>query len=100
MQKGQLLMTQADRDRLVTLRKLKKRLITQQQAAEELGVSTRQGKRLLYALKEHGDKSVLRPPRQAALRIGERTRRSQCCHAPKVRPGVVQQVHLVRGPLI
>ena len=30
-------MTQADRDRLVTLRKAKKKLITQRQAAEELG---------------------------------------------------------------
>ncbi len=44
-------MTQADRDRLVTLRKTKKRLITQKQAAEELGLSARQVKRLLYALK-------------------------------------------------
>src|ERR1039457_1491302 len=57
MQEGQLLMTQADRDRLVTLRKAKKRLITQRQAAEELGLSVRQGKRLLYALKKRGDKS-------------------------------------------
>ncbi len=38
-------MTQADRDRLVTLRKAKKRLITQQQAAEELRLSVRQVKR-------------------------------------------------------
>ncbi|MGC4048841.1 MAG: hypothetical protein QM757_04880 [Paludibaculum sp.] len=34
-------MTQADRDRLVTLRKAKKRLITQREAAEELSVSGR-----------------------------------------------------------
>jgi hypothetical protein len=59
MQEGQLLMTQADRDRLVTLRKTKKRLITQGQAAEELGLSVRQVKRLLYALKKRGDKSVV-----------------------------------------
>src|SRR5690349_22595205 len=52
-------MTQADRDRLVTLRKAKKRLITQRQAAEELGLSTRQVKRLLYALKKRGDKAVV-----------------------------------------
>jgi len=32
-------MTQADRDRLVVLRKVKKRLITQGQAAEELELS-------------------------------------------------------------
>src|ERR1039458_1374353 len=59
MQEGQLLMTQADRDRLVTLKKAKKRLITQRAAAEELGLSTRQVKRLLYALKKRGDKAVI-----------------------------------------
>jgi transposase len=52
-------MTQADRDRLVTLKKAKKKLITQREAAEELGISTRQVKRLLYALKKRGDKAVL-----------------------------------------
>src|SRR5713226_2736389 len=59
MQKGQLLMTQTDRDRLVTLRKAKKRLITQRDAAEELGLSIRQVKRLLYALKKRGDQAVI-----------------------------------------
>jgi Integrase core domain len=59
MQEGQLLMTQADRDRLVTLKKAKKKLITQRVAAEELGLSTRQVKRLLYALKKRGDKAVI-----------------------------------------
>ena len=52
-------MTQADRDRLVTLKKAKKKLITQEEAAEELGVSTRQVKRLLQALKKRGDKAVI-----------------------------------------
>jgi transposase len=52
-------MTQADRDRLVTLRKAKKRLITQREAAEELELSVRQVKRLLYALKKRGDKAVV-----------------------------------------
>jgi hypothetical protein len=52
-------MTQADRDRLVTLKKAKKRLITQREAAEELGVSVRQVKRLLYGLKKHGDRAVV-----------------------------------------
>ncbi len=52
-------MTQADRDRLVTLRKAKKRLITQRQAAEELGLSVRQVKRLLYELKKRGDRAVI-----------------------------------------
>src|SRR5580693_5525652 len=59
MQEGQLLMTQADRDRLVTLRKAKKRLITQRQAAEDLELSVRQVKRLVYALKKRGDKAVI-----------------------------------------
>jgi hypothetical protein len=59
MQEGQLLMTQADRDRLVTLRKAKKRLITQRQAAEELRLSVRQVKRLVFALKKRGDKAVI-----------------------------------------
>jgi len=52
-------MTQADRDRLVMLKKAKKRLITQREAAEELSLSVRQVKRLLYGLKKHGDKAVV-----------------------------------------
>src|SRR5216683_2503006 len=59
MQEGQLLMTQADRDRLVALKKAKKKLITQREAAEELGLSIRQVKRLLCALKKRGDKAVV-----------------------------------------
>lgn len=59
MQEGQLLMTQADRDRLVALKKAKKKLITQREAAEELGVSVRHVKRLLYGLKKHGDQAVV-----------------------------------------
>src|ERR1017187_10016938 len=59
MQEGQLLMTQADRDRLVTLKKAKKKLITQREAAEELGLSVRQVKRLIYGLKKRGDKAVI-----------------------------------------
>jgi transposase len=59
MQEGQLLMRQADRDRLVTLKKAKKKLITQSEAGEELGVSIRQLQRLLEALQERGDKAVI-----------------------------------------
>src|SRR4029077_10460205 len=59
MQEGPLLMTQADRDRLVTLKKAKKKLITQREAAEELGISPRQIKRLLHAMKKRGDKAVI-----------------------------------------
>ncbi|MBK5293985.1 MAG: ISNCY family transposase [Acidobacteriia bacterium] len=52
-------MTQAERDRLVTLKKAKKRLITQPEAAAELGVTVRHVKRLLYALNKCGDKVVI-----------------------------------------
>jgi len=55
MQEGQLLMTQVDRDRLVALKKTKKKLITQGEAAEELGLSIRQVHRLREAVKERGD---------------------------------------------
>src|SRR6266704_6639426 len=56
MQEGQLLMTQAERDRLVALKKAKKKLITQKQAAEELGITERHVRRLLRALKKRGGK--------------------------------------------
>jgi transposase len=52
-------MTQADRDRLMALRKAKKGLITQREAAEELRLSIRQVKRLVYALRKQGDKAVI-----------------------------------------
>jgi predicted transcriptional regulator len=45
-------MTQAERDRLVALRKAKKKLITQQEAAQELGVTERHVRRLLRELKK------------------------------------------------
>jgi hypothetical protein len=59
MEKGQLLMTQTERDRLVALKKAKKKLITQREAAAELQLSVRQVRRLLYAMKKHGDKAVV-----------------------------------------
>jgi hypothetical protein len=51
-------MTQAERDRLVALKKAKKKLITQKQAAEESGLTERHVRRLLRALKRRGDKVV------------------------------------------
>jgi Winged helix-turn helix len=57
--KGQLLMTQAERDRLVALKKAKKKLITQKQAAEDLGVTERQVRRLLRRLRQKGDRAVI-----------------------------------------
>ena len=52
-------MTQAERDRLVTLKKAQKKLITQKQAAEELGITERHLRRLLRELKRRGDKIVV-----------------------------------------
>src|ERR1019366_842781 len=58
MPEGQLLMTQAERDRLVALKKAKKKLITQKEAAEELGITERHVRRLLRELKRRGDQVV------------------------------------------
>lgn len=52
-------MTQAERDRLVALKKAKQKLITQRQAAEDLGITERQVRRLLRKLKAKGDKAVI-----------------------------------------
>jgi hypothetical protein len=52
-------MTQQERDRLVVLKKALKKLIKQTQAAQELGLSVRQVRRLLRGLQEKGDKIVI-----------------------------------------
>ena len=52
-------MTQAERDRLVALKKAKKKLITQKQAAEDIGVTERQVRRLLRKLRRKGDQAVI-----------------------------------------
>ena len=52
-------MTQPERDRLVALKKAKKKLITQKQAAEEIGVTERQVRRLLRKLRRKGDQAVI-----------------------------------------
>ena len=72
-------MTQADRDRLVTLKKAKKKLITQREAAEALSVSERQVRRQLRALKKNGDKSLVHALRGAPTkrRIDERSKKKQ-----------------------
>ncbi len=56
---GELLKTQADRDRLVALKKTASRAITQRQAAEELKLSERQVRRALAKLRGGGDKAIL-----------------------------------------
>ena len=55
----QLLMNQKERDRLVALKKAKKGLITQKEAAEEIGLSERQVRRMLAALRRRGDQAVI-----------------------------------------
>ena len=69
-------MTQADRDRLVVLKKAQKKLITQQQAAAELKLSERQVRRLLIRLKEVGDRAVVHGlrGRRSNRRLSEETR--------------------------
>jgi transposase len=59
-------MTEKERDRLVALKKAKKGLITQKQAAGEMGVSERQVRRLLRSLQERGDKAVIHAARGRA----------------------------------
>jgi transposase len=52
-------MTQADRDRLVALKKANDKKMTQRQAGEELKISERQVRRLLANLRKNGDKAVV-----------------------------------------
>jgi hypothetical protein len=52
-------MTQRDRDRLIALKKANKGLITQRQAAAEMGQSERHVRRLLVKLKREGDQAVV-----------------------------------------
>lgn len=69
-------MTKQDRDRLVVLRKAEKKLIGQGQAGRELGVSSRQVRRLLQRLKKDGDKAVIHKLRgqPSNRRTGGKTR--------------------------
>jgi len=60
-------MTQRDRDRLIALKKARKGLITQRQAAEEIGQTERHIRRLLVKQKREGDQAVIH---------GQRGRRS------------------------
>ena len=59
-------MTQRERDRLVALNKADKRLITQKQAAQQIGLSERQVRRLLAKLRSQGDRAVIHAARGRA----------------------------------
>lgn len=65
-------MTQTDRDRLVALKKARDKKMTQGQAAEELGISERQVRRLLVKMRRKGDGAVIH-----ALRGRRSNRRSK-----------------------
>src|ERR1700736_1900029 len=52
-------MSQAERDRLGAQKKAKKKLITQKQAAEEIGATERQVRRLLRKLRRKGNRAVV-----------------------------------------
>ena len=69
-------MTQRDRDRLVALKKARKGLITQRQAAEEIGQSERHVRRLLRRLKGKGDGTLVHAlrGRQSNRKLDEKTK--------------------------
>src|SRR5665811_1824474 len=69
-------MTQRDRDRLVALKKARKGLITQRQAAEEIGQSERHVRRLLSRLKGKGDTVLVHAlrGRQSNRKLDEKTK--------------------------
>ena len=69
-------MSQRDRDRLVVLKKAQKKLITQKQAATELGLGERQVRRLLVKLKEAGDRAAIHGlrGRPSNRRLSEKSR--------------------------
>ncbi len=52
-------MNQAERDRLDALKRANKKMMTQKQAAEEIGVTERQVRRLLRKLRRKGDRAVI-----------------------------------------
>src|SRR5579864_7935307 len=88
-------MTQRDRDRLEVLKRARKKLITQRQAAEELELTERHVRRLLVRLKELGDRVVIH---------GLRGRGSNRKLSPEVREQAVrilsQEVYHGFGPTL
>jgi transposase len=69
-------MTQKERDRLVALKKAKKKVITQKEAAAEIGVGERHLRRMLRNLKRRGDRAVIHAGRgrRSNRRIAEQRR--------------------------
>ena len=69
-------MSQRDRDRLVVLRNLKAKRITQTKGVEQLGVSTRQVRRMLERFKTGEDRAVVHGlrGRPSKRKLSEETR--------------------------
>ena len=69
-------MTQPDHERLVALKKARKGLITQRQAAEELGRSERHIRRPLKRLKRKGDGGLVHAlrGRESNRKLDEKTK--------------------------
>ena len=88
-------MTQAERDRLVALKKAKKKLITQKEAAGELGISERHVRRLLHQLKKRGDKAVVHALR--GLPSNRRIEETERSRALKI---LLQDVYRGFGPTL
>ena len=88
-------MTQRDRDRLIVLRKAQKKLITQAQASAELGITTRQVRRLLRRLKKEGDKVVVHK-----LRGVPSNRKKDCKTREKIVGILSREVYRGFGPTL
>src|SRR3954449_7956568 len=88
-------MTQEERDRLVALKKAKKKLITQREAAAEMGVSERQVRRMLRSLKRRRDRVVVHAGRgrRSSHKIADAVR----CKAIEI---LSQEVYQGFGPTL
>jgi transposase len=71
-------MTQRDGDRLVALKKAKKGVITQREAAAEIGQTERHVRRLLKQLKANGDKAIVHAlrGRRSNRKVDEKVRQT------------------------
>jgi transposase len=88
-------MTQKDRDRLVALKKTKKKLITQRQAAEEIGQTERHVRRMLVRLEKQGDAAVVH-----ALRGQPSNRKLDAKTKAKALAMLKQEVYRGFGPTL
>jgi transposase len=88
-------MDQHERDRLEVLKKVKKKLIRQWQAAEELGLTVRQVKRLVRRLRKEGDAIVIH-----GLRGRESKRKRSASEREEIVRILSQEVYRGFGPTL